>query len=172
MNSPRFLVLLDLWSLKRRKGTTPQLAPPLAFRVFVFCESGPPSSRLLASRVPGTWNAKMMTHDNVPPAFRDVRALPFPFRTSSGRNVEIHGACSFGISRFAKSGCVRCRCFLEPPVAEKLKWPDTLSFGISRFVKFGYKGYPCSLEPTVAEKLKCQNVEMLWHSINDSRKSL
>jgi hypothetical protein len=76
-------------------------------------------------------------------------------RVSSRRKAKIPGAYSFGISRFAKSGCTRCPCSLEPPVVEKPKCLTPLDFGILCFMKLGYKEYPYSLESLVAEKPKC-----------------
>jgi hypothetical protein len=196
---------------KRHNASTGSSLGLSGLRVSRFRESGLPSSRLLASRVPGTRNAEMMTHDNMPPDFHDsgnheasvlpsvlclsksrftkcrtglaftlsefhdsgnhdVRALPFPFRTSGGRNAkwknaEIPGACSFRISRFTKSGCAGCPCFLEPPVAEKPKWPDALSFGISRFMRnLDTKGIPApwSLRSPKSRNAQMPKRQMLW----------
>jgi hypothetical protein len=107
MNSPSVPCPLGLSvseTPKRHNASTGSSLSLLGLHVLRFCESGLPSSRLLASRVPGTRNAEMMTHDNMPPIFHDswnheVSVLPSVFCLSKSRFTKCRNCPNAKISK-------------------------------------------------------------------------
>jgi hypothetical protein len=117
---------------KRHNASTGSSLSLSGLRVSRFRESGLPSSRLLASRVPGTRNAEMMTHDNMPPNFhdsgnREVSVLPSVLCLSKSWFTKCRTGLAFALSGFMIRGIVMQGSFLspfEPLVAEMPKWKN------------------------------------------------